>query len=136
MLFANVAFVMAQTPGTQLPSPGGMLTDASVQSVALVFIALFNMVGLSIVAFFQYKTIAASKKTTAAIGEVHVLATKTELNTNSMREALVAATRAQALKEGAETEKIAGDARRDAEEKGREEIRASEHETTNPNEVP
>lgn len=102
------------------------MTDAAIQSISLVVIALFSMVGTIVIAWFSYltslaaKDAAATTKVTQGIAqETHKLAEKTELNTNSMKDALVEATRSAALAKGKDEARTEGEAKAATLEQGR-----------------
>lgn len=93
------------------------MSDSIAGSLSLVLVALFNAVGLATVAYFQYRATATVKTALAAVTEVKEISLQTEKNTNSMKDALVEATRVAALLKGQQDERAAGDARREAEDK-------------------
>lgn len=99
------------------------MSDAAYNSLGLVLVALMNLVGLIYVGWNARASARDARAAVAGVAEVKTLATQTERNTNSMKDALVEATRVAALMKGKADERVAGDARRDAEAAGRAEVR-------------
>lgn len=99
------------------------MTDAAIQSISLVVIAMFSMIGGIASAYFSFRASQTTKQTKIIAEEVKLVAQETEKNTNSMKDALVEATRVAAMLKGKQDERVAGDERKAAEAEGRAEGR-------------
>lgn len=92
------------------------LTDVQANSLGIVLVALFNLIGII---WIGRNTRQAAADARQAVEVVKVV----EKNTNSMKDALVESTRIAAQLKGQQQERQAGDARKAAEAEGRAEIR-------------
>jgi len=105
------------------------MTDTEVTTLGLVSVALLNLIGLIYVGWNSRRAAQDARMAVTVAVETKDNVALIEKATNSMKDALVDATRREALLKGQKDERAAGDLRNEAAALGRAEVREAQMRT-------